>query len=118
MSQGSSPSSTTPKKKNKKMTTNQGGSSSSVFCSFTSCINTQKTPISINGVVPFGQEPIQMLYTSLPLSSLPLHLLGGVDIPMYKKLHQVVMKSVRFQRDYKNLGDALGGDAISEITKT
>jgi hypothetical protein len=59
-----------------------------------------------------------MLYTSLPLSSLPLHLLRDAKIPMYKKLHQVVMKSVRSQRDYKNLGDSLGGDAISEITKT
>jgi hypothetical protein len=56
-----------------------------------------------------------MLYTSLPFSSLPLHLLGGANIPMYKKLHQVMMKSVRSQRDYKNLGDALGGE-ISEIS--
>jgi hypothetical protein len=45
-----------------------------------------KFPIPITSVVPFDLEPIQMLYTSLPLSSLPLHLLGGGDIPTYKKV--------------------------------
>jgi hypothetical protein len=54
--------------------------------------HTQKIPTNIISVVPFGQEPIQMLYTSLPLSSLPLHLLGGVDIPTYREVHQVVMQ--------------------------
>jgi hypothetical protein len=39
--------------------------------------HTQETTAIITSVVPFGQEPVQMLYTSLPLSSLPLHLLGG-----------------------------------------
>jgi hypothetical protein len=29
--------------------------------------HTEKIPTNIIGVVPFGQEPIQMLYTSLPL---------------------------------------------------
>jgi hypothetical protein len=53
--------------------------------------HTQKIATSIIGVVPFGQEPIRMLYTSLPLSSLPLHLLGSADIPTYRKVHQVVM---------------------------
>jgi hypothetical protein len=48
--------------------------------------HTQETLANIIGVVPFGQEPIQMLYTSLPLSSLPLHLLGGGDLPTYKKV--------------------------------
>jgi hypothetical protein len=48
--------------------------------------HTQKAPTNIIGVVPFGQEPIQMLYTSLPLSSLPSHLSRGGDIPMYKKV--------------------------------
>jgi hypothetical protein len=46
-------------------------------------------------VVPFGQEPVQMLYTSLPLSSLPLHLLGGqhthkIYIVGFAKHHEVI----------------------------
>jgi hypothetical protein len=41
-----------------------------------------------------------MLYTSLPLSSLPLHLSGGGDIPTYRR--------------YSN--DASSGDAVSEFT--
>jgi hypothetical protein len=49
--------------------------------------HTQKIPTSITGVVPFGQEPIQMFYTSLSLSFSPLHLLRGVDIPTYRKVH-------------------------------
>jgi len=49
--------------------------------------HTQKIPTNIIGVVPFGQEPIQMFYTSLSLSSSPLHLLRGVDIPTYRKVH-------------------------------
>jgi hypothetical protein len=48
--------------------------------------HTQETLINITGVVPFGQKHVQMLYTSLPLSSLPLHLSGGGDIPIYKKV--------------------------------
>jgi hypothetical protein len=46
----------------------------------------EKTPTNITSVVPFGQEPVQMLYTPLPLSSLPLHLSGGGDIPRYRKV--------------------------------
>ncbi len=46
----------------------------------------EETPTNIIGVVPFGQEPIQMLYTSLPFSSLPLHLSGDANIPMYRKV--------------------------------
>ncbi len=75
--------------------------------------HTQKNPTNITGVVPFGQEPIQMLYTSLPFFSLPLYLLRSVDIPAYRKVHQMMMQPVR-----SHLGDASGGDAISEITKT
>jgi hypothetical protein len=104
-----SPSSITPKKQKRwgqtketrrhllqlrkklKMMMNQGGSPSSILCPFTNWIkwisNThKKTPTNIIGVVPFDQEFIQMLYTSLPFSSLPLHLLGGGDIPTYKKV--------------------------------
>jgi hypothetical protein len=57
--------------------------------------HTHKIPTNITGVVPFGQEPIQMLYTSLPLSSLPLHLLRSANIPTYRKVHQVVMQAVK-----------------------
>jgi hypothetical protein len=115
------------RKKNKEMTTNQGGLPSFVLCPFTNYINTQKIPTSITGVVPFSQEPIQMLYTSLPLSSLPLHLLGSADIPTYRKVHQAVMQLVRSQkirrcirwwcnqRDHKNPRNALGGDAVIEV---
>jgi hypothetical protein len=46
---------------------------------------TQETLASITSVVPFGQEHVQMLYTSM-LSSLPLHLSRGGDIPMYRKI--------------------------------
>jgi len=42
-----------------------------------------------------------MMYTTLPLSSLPLHLSRGGDIPTYKK-------------GYSN--DASGGDAANELT--
>ncbi len=42
-----------------------------------------------------------MLYTIQPLSSLPLHLSRGGDIPTYRK-------------EYNN--DALGGDVVSELT--
>ncbi len=63
--------------------------------------HTQETLTSITGVVPFGHEFIQMLYTTQPLSSLPLHLSGLGDIPTYKK-------------GYNN--DALGGDAVNEFT--
>jgi len=42
-----------------------------------------------------------MLYTTQPLSSLPLHLLRGGDIPMYRK-------------GYSN--DASGGDVANELT--
>jgi len=52
-------------------------------------------------VVPFGQELVQMLYTTKPLSSLPLHLSGGGNIPMYMK-------------GYSN--DASGGDEANELT--
>jgi hypothetical protein len=55
-----------------------------------------------------------MFYTSLSLSSSPLHLLGGDDIPTYRKVHQVVMQPIRSQK----LGNASGGDAVNEITKT
>jgi hypothetical protein len=48
--------------------------------------HTQEILATITRVVPFGQEPIQMLYTSLPLSSLHLHLSRSGDIPMYKKI--------------------------------
>jgi hypothetical protein len=47
--------------------------------------HTQETLTNITGVVPFGQELVQMLYTTQSFSSLPLHLSGGGDIPMYKK---------------------------------
>ncbi len=63
--------------------------------------HTQKTLINITSVVPFGQELVQMLYTTKPLSSLPLHLSGGGNIPMYMK-------------GYSN--DASGGDAANELT--
>jgi hypothetical protein len=63
--------------------------------------HTQKTLTNITGVVPFGQEPIQMLYTTLPLSSLPLHSSGGGNIPTYMK-------------GYNN--DASSGDATNELT--
>jgi hypothetical protein len=46
---------------------------------------TQETLTIIIGVVFFGQKLVQMLYTTQPLSSLPLHLLGGGNIPTYKK---------------------------------
>jgi len=52
-------------------------------------------------VVPFGQELVQMLYTTQPLSSLPLHLSRGGDIPTYRK-------------GYNN--DASSGDAFNELT--
>jgi hypothetical protein len=55
-----------------------------------------------------------MFYNSLSFSSSPLHLLRGDDIPTYKKVHQVVMQPIKSQK----LGNALGGDAVSEITKT
>jgi hypothetical protein len=55
-----------------------------------------------------------MFYTSLSLSASPLHLLGGDDIPTYRKIHQVEMQQIRSQK----LGNASGGDAVSEITKT
>ncbi len=63
--------------------------------------HTQEILTSITGVVLFGQELVQMLCTTQPLSSLPLHLSGGGDIPTYKK-------------DYSN--DASGGDVTSELT--
>jgi hypothetical protein len=63
--------------------------------------HTQETLTINTSVVPFGQEPVQMIYTTLPFSSLPLHLSRGGDIPTYRK-------------GYSN--DALGGDAASELT--
>jgi hypothetical protein len=33
-------------------------------------------------------------------------------------MHKVVMQSMKSQQDHKNPRDALGGDAVSEITKT
>ncbi len=63
--------------------------------------HTQKILTSITSVVLFGQELVQMLYTIQPLSSLPLHLSRGGDIPTYRK-------------EYNN--DALGGDVVSELT--
>jgi hypothetical protein len=63
--------------------------------------HTQETLTNITGLVPFGQELVQMLYTTQPLSSLPLHLSRGGDIPTYKK-------------GYNN--DALGGDAANGLT--
>jgi hypothetical protein len=62
--------------------------------------HTQETLTNIS-VVFFGQEFVQMLYTTQPLSSLPLHLSGGGDIPTYRK-------------EYSN--DASGGDAANELT--
>jgi len=64
--------------------------------------HTQKTPANIIGVVPFGQEPIQMLYTSLPFFP-------------YLCICQGVLTSPRI-RSYNN--ETSGGDAASEITKT
>ncbi len=75
--------------------------------------HTQKIPTNITSVVPFGQEPIQMLYTSLPFSSLPLHLLGGANIPMYKEVHQVLMQPVRSQKLRRCIK---WFDAVSDIT--
>jgi hypothetical protein len=67
---------------------NQGGSLSFVLLPIYKLYkHTQKIPTNITSVVLFGQEAIQMLYTSLPLSSLPLHLLGSADIPTYRKVH-------------------------------
>jgi hypothetical protein len=63
--------------------------------------HTQETLTSITGMVPFGQEFVQMLYTKQPFFSLPLHLLRGGDIPTYRK-------------GYSN--DPLGGDAANELT--
>jgi hypothetical protein len=48
-----------------------------------------------------------MFYTSLSLSSSPLHLLGDDDIPTCRKVHQVVMQPIRSQK----LRNASGGDA-------
>jgi len=48
--------------------------------------HTQEILAIIIGVVSFGQEHVQMLYTSLSFSSLPLHLSGGGDIPTYRKV--------------------------------
>jgi hypothetical protein len=61
--------------------------------------HTQETPANITSVVPFGQKPVQMLYTSLPFSSLPLQLLGVVTSPHIGR--------------YNN--DASGGDVVSEL---
>ncbi len=62
--------------------------------------HTQETLTSIIGVVPFSQQLVQMLYNTQPISSLPLHLSRGGDIPTYMK-------------GYSN--DALGGDVASEL---
>ncbi len=62
--------------------------------------HTQKTVTSITSVVFLGQELVQMLYITQPLSSLPLHLSGGGDIPTYRK-------------EYNN--DASSGDGTSEL---
>jgi hypothetical protein len=90
ISQGGLPSSTTPKKKNKH---DDELGKLAIICTVPiyklnkmKTQHTQEIPTNITGVVLFGQEPVQMLYTSLPLSSLPLHLLGGGDIPTYKKV--------------------------------
>ncbi len=47
--------------------------------------HTQEILTSITSVVPFNQELVQMLYTTQPISSLPLHLSRGGDIPTYRK---------------------------------
>jgi len=62
--------------------------------------HTQETPANITSVVPFGQELVQMLYTSLPLSSLFCICQGVVTSPCTRR--------------YNN--DASSGDATSELT--
>jgi len=51
-------------------------------------------------VVPFGHDLVQMLYTTQPISFLPLHLSRGGDIPTFRK-------------GYSN--DASSGDATNEL---
>ncbi len=48
--------------------------------------HTQETLTNITDVVSFGEEHVQMLYTTLPLSSLPLLLSRGGDIPTYRNV--------------------------------
>jgi hypothetical protein len=51
-----------------------------------------------------------MFYTLLSLSSSPLHLLGGAEIPTYRKVHQVAMQPMRSQK----LRRCIRCDVISE----
>jgi hypothetical protein len=138
-SQGSSPSFATPKKENKEMTTSQGGSMSFVLCPFTNCIkwisNTHKKlqPTSLVWFL-LARSLSKCCIAHCPFLPYLCICQGVLTSPCTRSYNNEASSgdaaSERSQKpkrcikwwcnkwNHKNLGDASGGETVSEITKT